>query len=117
MTRGERRDRTRRKAKSRKHRLKNALGVSFSGSWSRRELNAEPDGKFRNNSIANEYTHYGCELKTNRKKGHSNYRRKGAYGVAMDWKPHDQRQIDQWEEDKRDNYKVEKPNREDTSND
>ena len=58
-------------------------------------LDEQPLGKFRNNNIANEYASGGCSQKTNRRKGHSTYRAKlGAYGKAMDWKPHDQRQID-----------------------
>ena len=104
MDRGERRDRTERKAKSRRRKLLDLVGVP--DDWMRkyfsknaRFLDTEPEGKFRNNSIANEYANYGKPRKTNRKKAHSNYRSKGGYGVAMDWKPQDRRQIDSWSDD------------------
>ena len=89
--RGKRRDMDRRKARSRKLKLKNAVGPS---EW----FDEMPLGKFDNNSISNQYASYGHPKKTNRKKGHSNYRSKGAYGVAMDWKPHDRRQLDRDED-------------------
>lgn len=85
--RGERRDRTKRKEKSRKRKLETAVGAS---DW----IDEKPLGKFENNSISNEYAHCGTPIKTNRKKGHSNYRSKGSYGPAMNWKPRDKRQLD-----------------------
>ena len=89
--RGKRRDMDRRKARSRKRMLENVVGES---EW----LEEQPIGRFDNNSISNQYASYGHPRKTNRKKGHSNYRSKGAYGVAMDWKPHDRRQLDRDED-------------------
>ena len=50
------------------------------------------DGYFENGSLLN--AEGGLSKKTNWKKRHSNYRRKGGYGKGMDYKPHDQRQID-----------------------
>ncbi len=85
--RGERRDRTKRKEKSRKRKLENVIGGC---EW----IDEKPLGKFENNSISNEYASYGHSVKTNRRKGHSNYRSKGSYGPAMNWKPHDKRQLD-----------------------
>ena len=85
--RGERRDRTERKEKSRKRKLETAIGYS---DW----IDEKPLGKFENNSISNEYANCGTPIKTNRKKGHSNYRSKGQYGPAVRWKPHDKRQLD-----------------------
>lgn len=51
------------------------------------------DGYFENGSFLN--AEGGLSNKTNWKKRHSNYRRKKGYGKGMDYKPHDQRQIDQ----------------------
>ena len=105
MDRAERRDRTERKAKSRKRKLMDAIGARRREMWilfggGARFLHTEPEGKFRNNSIANEYASYGHPPKTNRRKGHANYRSKtGAYGVAMDWKPHDRAQLDAMDDD------------------
>ena len=57
--------------------------------------NDQPDGKFANNHIANEYIGAGRNTKTNYRKGKTNIRsRKGQYGVAKNWCPHDQRQLD-----------------------
>lgn len=50
------------------------------------------DGYFENGSFLN--AEGGLSKKTNWRKGHSNYRRKGSYGKGMEYKPHDQRQID-----------------------
>ena len=104
MNRGERRDLTKRKAESRRKRLISAKGVPSKEArehyMRQRFLDTEPIGKFRNNNIANEYGGAGTSIKTNRRKGHSVYRAKlGAYGKAMNWKPHDQRQIDSEEDD------------------
>lgn len=107
MDRAERRDRTERKAKSRKRKLLAVVGVPCDAmrkffKKNQRFLDTEPEGKFRNNSIANEYASYGHPPKTNRRKGHANYRSKtGAYGVAMNWKPHDQAQIDAMDDDEK----------------
>ena len=107
-SRGERRDRTKRKAKSRRKKLLRTFGApsdEFRRFYDEDErfLDTEPEGKFRNNSVANEYAHYGSGIRTNRKKGHSNYRSKGSYGAAMNWKPHDKRQLDAGEDDENDN--------------
>ena len=105
MDRAERRDRTERKAKSRKRKLLDVVGVPCDEmrmffKENQRFLDTEPAGKFRNNHVANEYASHGQSVKTNRRKGHSNYRSKhGAYGVAMNWKPHDQAQIDAMDDD------------------
>ena len=105
MDRAERRDRTKRKAKSRKRKLLDVVGVPCDEmrmffKENQRFLDTEPEGKFRNNHIANEYASHGRSVKTNRRKGHSNYKSKrGAYGVAMNWKPHDQAQIDAMDDD------------------
>ncbi len=113
MKRGERRDRTERKATSRKRKLLNAIGAprdEFRRFYAEGErfLDTEPEGKFRNNSIANEYASCGKSRKTNRKKGHANYRAKtGAYGAAMDWKPHDKAQLDAMNDDEKDIQKEE----------
>ena len=102
--RGERRDRTERKEKSRKRKLETAIGYS---DW----IDEKPLGKFENNSISNEYASYGHSIKTNRKKGHSNYRSKGSYGAAMNWKPHDKRQLNKGEDE------IREDNDEEVSND
>ena len=101
--RGERRRIDRLKAKARRKKLLR-LTVGRNGTVCE-TIENEPKGKFRNNNIINKYTHYGRAKKTNRRKGHSTYRVKlGDYGVAMDWKPHDQRQLDSNEDNLKDNY-------------
>lgn len=105
MDRGERRDRTYRKAKSRRRKLLDAVGVprdEFRRFYKEDErfLDTEPEGKFRNNNVANKYAGRGVSVKTNRRKGHSVHRAKlGAYGPAMYWSPHDQRQLDAAQEE------------------
>lgn len=37
--------------------------------------------------------HGGTNTKTNTRKGHASYRHKGAYGRAVQYKPHDKRQV------------------------
>ena len=56
------------------------------------------DGYFKNNSIMNTYVNYGKSKKTNTRKGHTNYRRKGAYGKANNYSAHDLRQISKEED-------------------
>lgn len=63
------------------------------------EKENDPDGKFANNNIANEYVHRGRNTKTNRKKGKTSFKSKqGQYGVGKNWSPHDQRQLDDMKE-------------------
>ena len=51
------------------------------------------EGYFENGNYLNGINGGLCK-KTNWKKRHSHYRRKHGYGKGMDYKPHDQRQID-----------------------
>ena len=89
MTRG---DRRRRRVKKINHRLK-------LWSWMReqyylgegKELVAP--GYFANNNEINKFATRGQSKKTNSRKGHQNYRSRGTYGKAVNWKPHDLKQI------------------------
>lgn len=88
MNRAERRKLRERKIKRRKSLLKSLY-------WYYKEEICETpeDGYFENGSFLNAAG--GLSNKTNWKKRHSNYRRKKGFGKGMDYKPHDQRQIDQ----------------------
>jgi hypothetical protein len=52
------------------------------------------DGYLNNNNDMNKYGKRGRAKKTNTKHGHASYRHKGAYGQAINRTVHDQRQID-----------------------
>jgi len=91
MKRAERRRLRERKIKQRKNLLKSLYW------WYRKDsinpkIEMPEDGYFENGSFLN--AEGGPSKKTNWRKGHSNYRRKGSYGKGMNYKPHDQRQID-----------------------
>jgi len=50
--------------------------------------------KLANNNEMNAIMSKGTSTKTNTRKGHSNYRRKGGFGPANNYAPRDARQID-----------------------
>ena len=50
--------------------------------------------KLANNNEMNAIMSRGTSTKTNTRKGHSNYRRKGGFGSANNYAPKDARQLD-----------------------
>jgi hypothetical protein len=56
-------------------------------------VNTVCSSKFSNNNEINRYVSAGASIKTNTRKGHSNYRRPGYFGPAKRYKTHDKRQI------------------------
>ena len=97
MTRGERRKKTYSKALKRKQQAKyNCYDHKvFNGEEILNFFDEIPLGYFKNQDEANHYGGAGRKTKTNRRKGHGSYRSKlGQWGKDMNYKPHDQRQID-----------------------
>lgn len=88
----QRRELRERKIKKRKNLLQ-SLYPWYSKNGKCKKINLPKDGYLENGSFLNGAG--GLSEKTNWKKRHSNYRRKCGYGKGMNYKPHDQRQIDQ----------------------
>ena len=57
-----------------------------------------PDGYFSNIDEINKWMGAGRKKKTKTKDGHASYRHNGSYGEAIDYSPHDKRQVDDFEE-------------------
>ena len=57
-----------------------------------------PDGYFSNIDEINKWMGAGRKKKTKTKDGHASYRHKGEYGKTVDYLLHDQRQVDDFEE-------------------
>lgn len=94
MDRAERRKRTENIINKRKEKIK-----FFNHTWSIRGNALEEgdicEGQLRNNNEMNKFSHGGTAKKTKTKHSHASYRHKGGYGKAKQYKPHDQKQIDQ----------------------
>lgn len=95
MNRGERRRRRKRKIKQRMM-LADAIG---------RCLGSHPDlgepGYFANNNEMNKWGGAGRSQKTRIRHGHASYRHKGDYGKAMEYSPHDLRQVQDMDQQER----------------
>lgn len=91
MTRGERRRRRKRKIKQRMKLISNIHHAENNADL------GEP-GYFANNNEANRWGQFGRAKKTKTKHGHASYRHKGAYGKAIDYCPHDLRQVEDMNE-------------------
>ena len=99
MNRSERRKQRKRKIKQRIN-LANAIN-HFPGDADLITVDSEP-GYFANNNEMNRWGSKGTAKKTKARNGHSSYRHKGAYGKAVDYSPHDLKQVqdmDQQEEE------------------
>ena len=97
----ERRANRRRKIAQRK-RLLNSINKS----WSVNQIDfceyAEiKDGYLDNNNEMNKYGQRGKAPKTKTKNSHASYRHSGAYGSAVNRTMHDQRQVDNMDEQER----------------
>ena len=94
MNRAERRRRTRNIIKKRKEKIKyfNPVFMNIEDAITNGTI---CEGQLRNNNDMNRLGGGGVSRKTKAKHSHSTYRHKGAYGKAIQYKPHDQRQIDQ----------------------
>ena len=88
MTRAERRNRRKKKIK---HRSNLLFALNH---WLDKDSFYYNYGKLANNNEMNALTNRGKSVKTNTRKGHSNYRHKGGYGPANNYSPRDTRQID-----------------------
>ena len=86
MNRAERR---KNKWKKIKQRL-NLMIDLWHGRYPFQKVPLEESGKYANNN----YVNNGGRIKTNVRKAHSNYRRPVGFGKDKNWCPHDQRQID-----------------------
>ena len=90
MTRGERRRRRKRKIKQRADLM---LNIDSCSTWNPAPIEEliSALGMLANNNYVNGL---GNGRKTNVRKKHSRYRHKGGYGKDKQWKPHDERQVE-----------------------
>ena len=91
----ERRANRRRKIAQRK-RLLNSIHKSWSDNFC--EFAEIKDGYLDNNNEMNKYGQRGKASKTKTKHGHASYRHSGSYGPAVKRTMHDQRQVDDMNE-------------------
>ena len=91
-TRAERRRLRSRKIKHRKKLVSNAGSKWFT------EAIDPYDGMYATNNIMNKLMTGGQSKKTKAKNMHSNYRRPGFWGKAVQYKPHDKRQVQNYED-------------------
>ena len=104
-------DRTRaerRKNRSRKIRQRKKLINSINSTWmgvvcDYCDFVEIKDGYLDNNNEVNKCSHAGCAKKTKAKHGHASYRHNGDYGKAIDYSPHDQRMVNNMNEEEKDN--------------
>lgn len=90
MTRGERRKRRKRKIRQR---MNLATDINRYPGDANVTADLRESGRFANNNEMNRWGKRGTAKKTKAKHGHASYRHKGAYGKAVDYSPHDLRQV------------------------
>ena len=86
----------RRRLRSKKIKGRKKLVSNTQSSWC--EMSEYCDGMYSTNNIMNKLMTKGKSKKTRIKNSHSNYRRTGSWGKAVEYKPYDKRQVDEYKD-------------------